>query len=203
MVWELWDVPRRRKMVRSYRPDPVPREVLERVLGSVVHAPSAGFTQGNEFRVLSDATAVADFYRITDHPRWPMTDAERAVAAPVVVVPLANRDGYVARYSRPDKLEYGLDDPDRWPVPFWDIDCAMASMLILLSAIDGGLGSWFSGIFHGEQALLDHFGVPPSLRPRGVIFLGYATERDEFASPRDRIVALRRPASDLVHYGHW
>ena len=203
MVVELWDVLRRRKMVRSYRPDPVPPELLERVLGSVVHAPSAGFTQGNEFLVLSEPTSVADFYRLTDHPRWPATDAERAVRAPVVVLPMANRDAYIARYSLPDKIEFGLDDAERWPVPFWDVDCAMASMLILLAAIDCGLGSWFSGISYGEQALLDRFGVPGSFRPRGVIFLGYAADHDAFASPPDRIAARRRPIGDLVHHDHW
>jgi nitroreductase len=200
---DLWDVLRRRKMTRSYRQTPVPAAVLDRIMASVVHAPSAGFTQGNEFLVLTEPASVADYYRITDHPRWPMTDDERVVAAPVVVLPLANESAYIARYSQPDKIEYGLDDASQWPVPFWDIDCAMASMLILLAAIDCGLGSWFSGISHGEQALLDHFGVPSPFRPRGVIYLGYPTERDEFAPPRDSIVTRRRPATDLVHHNRW
>jgi nitroreductase len=146
---------------------------------------------------------VADFYRITDHPRWPATDEEQAVRAPVVVLPMANQDAYIARYSLPDKIEFGLDDPAQWPVPFWDVDCAMASMLILLAAIDSGLGSWFSGISWGEQALLDRFEVPSSFRPRGVIFLGYAAAHDAFASPRERVTARRRPVSDLVHHERW
>ena len=66
------------------------------------------------------------------------------------VLPLANKRAYLDRYSEDDKSEYGLGIEARWPVPYWDIDAGMASMLILLSAVDQGLGAWFSGIFEGE-----------------------------------------------------
>ncbi len=190
-------------MVRSFQSQRVPREVIDAVMSSVAHAPSAGFTQGNEFLVLTEEQAVADFYRITDDPDWPMTETDRAVLAPVVVIPLANQDAYIARNSQPDKIAFGLDDASQWPVPFWDIDCGMASMLILLAAIDAGLGSWFCGIFHGEQELLDHFGVPASFRPRGLIFLGFATDTDAMTPPAESYASRRRPIEDVVHHDHW
>ena len=50
---EFAEVVRRRRMVRSYDPDrPVPAEVVERLLGHAVRAPSAGFSQGWAFLVL-------------------------------------------------------------------------------------------------------------------------------------------------------
>jgi len=36
----------------------------------------------------------------------------------------------------------------------------MAAMLMLLAAVEEGLGGWFFGITHGERELLDRFGVP-------------------------------------------
>lgn len=42
-----------RKSIRAYRPDPVPKEVLERILELASHAPSAMNTQPWEFAVLS------------------------------------------------------------------------------------------------------------------------------------------------------
>ena len=36
----------RRRMVRAYEPEPVPRDAIERILRSVRRAPSAGFSQG-------------------------------------------------------------------------------------------------------------------------------------------------------------
>ncbi len=124
-----------------------------------------GYTQGNEFLVLTSEAAVADYVRITEHPDYPLTDADREVLPPVVVIPLSNQTAYVDRYSQPDKIEFGLDAAERWPVPYWDIDAGMASMLILLVAVECGLGALFAGIAHGEAELLAHFGVPDALPP--------------------------------------
>ena len=41
---ELQDALRRRKMVRSFRREPVPEDLIDWVIASVVHAPSAGYT---------------------------------------------------------------------------------------------------------------------------------------------------------------
>ena len=151
---ELQEALRRRKMVRSFRREPVPDDVIDQVLASVVHAPSAGYTQGNEFLVLTSEDAVADYVQITEHPDYPLTDADREVLPPVVVIPLSNESAYVDRYSQPDKIEFGLDAAERWAVPYWDVDAGMASMLILLVAVECGLGALFAGIFYGEAELL-------------------------------------------------
>ena len=73
----------------------------------------------------------------------------------------------MARYSEPDKIAFGMDVAEHWPVRFWDVDAAMSCMLMLLAAVDLGLGGWFFGITHGERELLDRFGVPSTLRPIG------------------------------------
>jgi nitroreductase len=43
---EFTEVPQRRRMVRHYRPDPVPDDTQRRIVQVVRHAPSAGFSQG-------------------------------------------------------------------------------------------------------------------------------------------------------------
>jgi nitroreductase len=200
---ELQDVLRRRKMVRSFRADPVPADAVDAVVASVLHAPSAGFTQGNEFLVLESRDAVDDYFRLTDDPSDPFSPEARAVLPPVVVLPLSNRSAYLERYSEPDKIAFGLDDAAHWPVPYWDVDAAMASMLILLTAIECGLGALFTGIFFGESAMLERFGVPDRFRPIGAIHLGYPTEIDEFA-PKSSVVSRRRRGVDqLVHHNRW
>ncbi|MGZ3667891.1 MAG: nitroreductase family protein, partial [Ktedonobacterales bacterium] len=99
---EFSEILKRRKSVRSYEQRPVPRDVLDRVLASVIHAPSAGFTQGNEFLVLDDPDAVSDFWTLTADPADPMTPEQRQLLAPVLILPLANRRAYLDRYSQPD-----------------------------------------------------------------------------------------------------
>lgn len=200
---ELRDAFRRRKMVRSFRPDPVPAEVLDDVMRAVLHAPSAGFTQGNEFLVLTDVGAVQEFFDLTDLPEFPMTAEERAVLPPVVILPLANREAYVSRYTQPDKIAFGLDEADHWPVPFWDIDAGMASMLILLAAVEHGLGALFAGIAHGEAGVLARFGVPAQFHPIGVIHLGYPAEVDEISAHSSARTRRRRPLEELLHRNGW
>lgn len=52
---------------------------------------------------------------------------------------------YLDRYARPGK---GWTDRDegRWPVPFWHIDTGMATLPILQTAVDEGLGACYFGI---------------------------------------------------------
>ena len=97
--------------------------------------------------------------------------------APVVIVPLSNRDAYLDRYAEPDK---GWTDRDeaRWPVPYWHIDTGMAALLILQTAVDEGLGACFFGI---PPDRMDAFrdGVR---RARGL----HAHRRDHRRPPRRR-----------------
>ena len=194
----------RRKMVRIYDQRPVPPEVIDRILAVVVHAPSAGYTQGNEFLILHEPDAVGDFFRITDDPGDPMYADMGGVLPPVVVLPLANKRAYLARYSEPDKAQWGLGDEAMWPVPYWDVDAGMASMLMLCAAIDEGLGAWFSGIFEHEAAMLAHFGVPERFRPIGFIGLGYPVPKDPVTSGTSSASKrVKRRADDLVHRNRW
>lgn len=201
---ELWDVLKRRKMVRAFEQRPVPRDAIDRVMASVLHAPSAGYTQGNEYLLLDEPGPVADFFRITDDPEWPLTDQEKAVLPPVVILPLANEAAYLARYSEPDKAPYGLSEETAWPVPYWDVDAGMAAMLMLLVAIDEGLGGWFAGIFANEREMLRRFGVPEAFRPIGWVGIGYPWTGDPVtetnASGKRR---PRRPIDELAHRNAW
>ena len=194
---------KRRKSVRAYDQRPVPREALDRVLASVLHAPTAGFTQGNEFLVLNDPAAVAEFWAITDDPADPLSPEQRAVLPPALILPLSNRAAYLTRYSMPDKAGYGLDQAERWPVPYWDIDAGMASMLILLAAVNEGLGAWFFGIFAGEREVLARFGVPEEFKPIGVIGLGYSVPSDPNVARGSARRIARRSVEALVHRNGW
>jgi nitroreductase len=188
-------------MVRRFDRRPVPREVLDRILDAGRRAPSAGFSQGLELLVLDDPQAVAEFWEITRDPEhgW---DADDVANGPtVLVLPIPDPDRYVERYAEPDKIRFGMDRAERWPVRFWDVDAAMASMLMLLAAVDEGLGGWFFGITHGERALLDRFGVPDRLRPIGILGLGYrAADEVPTGSGTTR---PRRSLDEQVHRNRW
>ena len=198
------DVVRRRRMVRDYDPGrPVPPEVRERLLEHAIRAPSAGFSQGWAFLVLETPEERALFWESS-------TSAEQAARmddwlrrmrrAPLLVVPLSHKQAYLDRYAEPDK---GAPDPDgsRWTVPYWDIDTGMAALLMLLTAVDEGLGACFFGIRPGQvPAFRAAFGVPAAFTPVGCVSVGYPGAEDR-RSPSLR--RGRRGVDEVVHRGAW
>jgi nitroreductase len=208
---------RRRRMVRNFDPQrPVPREAVHRLLDLAIRAPSAGFTQGWAFLVLSTPDEVARFWSATTRPGSSPNDPARPAKsreseyspdswlrgmsrAPLLIVPLAHRDAYLDRYAEPDK---GWTDRDeaRWPVPYWYVDTGFASLLMLLGAVDEGLGACFFGIPPDATASFrDAFGVPEAYTPLGALAIGYpAADRRSPSLRRGR-----RPVAEVTHWGRW
>ena len=197
---EFQDVVRRRRMVRNFDSRPLPAAVVERLLDNAVRAPSAGFSQGWGFLVLTEAadrelfwsTAFAGGDRSSF--RW-----DGLFRAPVIVVPCSNKRVYLERYAEGDKGWTDMDE-GRWPVPYWDIDTGFASMLMLLTAVDEGLGALFFGILpHRIAGFRAAFGVPDDFTPIGAIAVGYPVP-DE---PSPSLKRGRRPVSEVAHRGRW
>jgi nitroreductase len=195
---EFQDVVRRRRMVRHYDPDrAVPPEIVDRIVSNGLRAPSAGFSQGWGFLVLDTP---ADIARFRDAVR-PAVEPERwfaaNVATPLLIVPHSHKDAYLDRYAQPDKGHVDRSDA-WWPAPYWDIDTGFASLLILLTAVDAGLGACFFGIpVDRIDAFRQAFEVPPQFTPIGAISIGYSDE-----PPRD-VRHLRRPKDEVVYRGRW
>jgi nitroreductase len=196
---ELTDAIRRRRMIRNYDPErAVPRSVLDDLLSLAVCAPSAGYSQGWSFLILDDITSCQAFWSATtDETEEPDAWLMRMQNAPALIVCLSDKQAYLDRYAEPDK---GWTDRDEshWPVPYWDIDTGMAALLILLGAVEQGLGACFFGI-PGEHwpAFRTRFEVPERLTPVGVISLGYPAP--DVRSPS--LARGRRSPAEVVHYG--
>lgn len=198
---EFGELVRRRRMVRNYDPDrPVPPAVIERLLDHAIRAPSAGFAQGWGFLVLAAPADRARFWHATTAPeasgnRW-LSGMRRA---PLIVVAHSSRQAYLDRYAEPDK---GWTDRDeaRWPVPYWHIDAGMASLLILLTAVDEGLGACFFGLPPERTAAYRKaFDVPEEFTAVGAITVGYpAPDRRSPSLKRGR-----RGTDQVVHRGRW
>ena len=188
-------------MIRRFDRRPVPTDVVDGILDTGRRAPSAGFSQGLEFLVLDTPETVATFWEVTRDPEFGWDEEEVANGPTVLILPLPDARRYLDRYSQPDKIDFGMDEEANWPVRFWEIDAAMASMLILLAAVDEGLGGWFFGITHGDRELLDRFGVPSNLRPIGIIGLGYPAGDEEPSG--SWMKHRRRPFEDQVHRNGW
>jgi nitroreductase len=200
-VMEFQDVVLRRRMVRDFSDETVPRAIVERLLMNATRIPSAGYSQGFAFVVLTEPDQRRLFWETTSGPEWRgESETESLTRAPVVVIPLAHKQAYLDRYARPDKVHTPLSREDFWPAPYWDIDTGFGVMLILLSAIDLGLGALFFAIFSGEQALMDALGVPAGYRPIGAIAVGHPTA-DEHSEPE--LSTGRRGLEEVVRWERW
>ncbi|WP_298746588.1 nitroreductase family protein [uncultured Serinicoccus sp.] len=202
---ELGEVVRRRRMVRAYDPGrPVPPQVLTRALEHATRAPSAGFSQGWDFVVLTSEEERGRFWSAATDPaaRARMDPWLRGVmSAPCLVVCLSDKQAYLERYAEADKGRTDRDEA-RWPVPYWDVDTGMAALLMLLTAVDEGLGGLFFGV-PGERVgqTLTALGAPADRRVVGVVAMGYAaTDRDR-RSPSLR--RGRRPVAEVAHRGRF
>ena len=198
---EFQEVVRRRRMVRNYDPSrPVPAEVVDRLLANALRAPSAGFSQGWAFLVLSTPEERARFWAATaDAPDDPDPWLRDMLKAPLLIVPLSQKQAYLDRYAEPDK-DWTDKAEERWPVPYWDIDTGFAALLMLLTAVDEGLGACFFGVPPERMdAFRSAFGVPAEFTPIGCVSVGYR-------APDRRSPSLRRghrPAEEVVHRGSW
>ena len=201
---EFAEVVRKRRMVRTYDADrPVPPEVVDKIVKHGLRAPSAGFSQGWGFLVLTEPADRDLYWSVTTggeaEPVWRGDWLTRMRNAPVLIVCLANKSVYLERYAQPDK---GWTDrsEEHWPVPYWDIDTGFAALLMHLSAVDEGLGSCFFGLpVETVAGFRTAFGVPADFQPIGTLSVGYR-------APDKRSPSLKRghrPVDEVVHHGRW
>jgi nitroreductase len=114
---------------------------------------------------------------------------------------MANKGVYLDRYAEGDK---GWQDRSEahWPVPYWHIDTGMAALLMMLTAIDEGLGACFIGILPEHlPACKAAFGIPDELEPIGAVTVGHRAPEE--AHDPARFARRRRPAADVIHRGRW
>ena len=203
---------RGRQMCRSFRADPLPAELVDRLIDLARRAPSAGHSQPWDFLVLEGA-ATARYWDATLPPAkratfpWP-----GLLAAPVLIVPCVRPAAYPERYAEADKrgrvaatpsARAGLAEGiEGWRLPYWFLDGGMAVMGLLLGAQDAGLGALFFGLFEQEDAVREAFAIPADRVPLGTIALG--TPMPTESTRRSASAARPRPPLEqIIHRGRW
>lgn len=162
----------RRRMVRSFKETGVEDALITRLLRNARKTPSAGFLQQQEFIVVKDRKRKEELAEAA-------LGQDFVAQAPVVIVVCSNTDRVVKRYGDRGVNFYSI------------IDGTFASMLILLTAANEGLGACFIGAFRdGEVSrILD---LPKSVKPIGIIPVGHADE------PPEKLE--RRPLGEMVYH---
>jgi nitroreductase len=195
---ELKDAILKRRMVRNFADQPVAPEVIARIVELSRHAPSAGFTQGQSFIVVTKPElkkAVAD---TCEEEEYVKSGFDPFISkAPVLLIPCTSETAYHRRYQETDKVN---EDGSEiiWPVPYWFMDIGCAVMIALLAALDEGLVTAYAGS-KDLDALRSLLNIPSEVTPVGVIAVGYRAQD----VPSPSLKRGRKPDQDYVHYEGW
>jgi len=172
---EFYEVVRTRRSVRSYRPDPLPEDVLNRILEAFRLAPSGSNRQPTRLVLVREETARR---RLAD-----LCSGQRFVAqAPVVAVALGrninyNRGGYMGDMSML-------------------VDAAIAVDHLTLAARAEGVGTCWIGSFDND-AVKEMLGAPDDYNVVALTPLGYP-DGETFTATADRFAL-----DELVTEGRW
>jgi FMN reductase [NAD(P)H] len=190
-------------MVRDYLPDPIDREAIDRIVGTVRRAPSGGFSQGHRLVVVTDAgmrnelaglAGEAEYVEL-GHKPWIST-------APVHIVVCTREESYHERYRKPDKLVDG--EEISWPAPYWYVDAGSMFMLLQLAALAEGLGTGVYGV-PGEAvgSLKALLGLPADIAFVCVVTIGKQPSLADDAGLVSRLTQARKPLDELVRWERW
>jgi nitroreductase len=201
---EFADVLRHRKMVRNYTGEPVSTESIERIVAAGRKAPSGGFSQGVRFVVVMEPDTRGRIAELADEPYYVALGYEPWISrAPVHIVVAMREDDYHDRYTEPDKLEDG--EEIEWRVPWWWVDAGKAMMLLLLAAVDEGLGAGLFGLYPPENndRLRELLGIPDDFEIVGVVTVGHPAPEPMREERKERLRARRRPIEEVVRWEHY
>jgi nicotinate-nucleotide--dimethylbenzimidazole phosphoribosyltransferase len=191
----------RRDIRNGFRPDPIPHEVLIRVLEAAHTAPSVGYSQPWDFVVIRSAKTRARMHELAERQREAYAESlpkgrakqfkelkiEAIVETPVNIVVTADRTRggrhTLGRHTQPQMAPYSA---------------ALAVENLWLAARAEGLGvGWVS--FFDEREMVRELGLPEHLDVVAYLCVGYVNEFPTEPELAQAGWAKKRPLSWVVH----
>ncbi|MFD8323441.1 nicotinate-nucleotide--dimethylbenzimidazole phosphoribosyltransferase [Kitasatospora purpeofusca] len=191
----------RRDIRNGFRPDPIPHEVLIRVLEAAHTAPSVGYSQPWDFVVIRSAKTRRKMHELAERQREAFADSlpkgrakqfkeikiEAILETPVNIVVTADRTRggrhTLGRHTQPQMAPYSA---------------ALAVENLWLAARAEGLGvGWVS--FFDEEELVRELGLPEHLEVVAYLCVGFVDAFPDEPELQQQGWAKKRPLSWVVH----
>ena len=199
---DLFEIMRTTRSMRRLKPDPVPNELIRKILEAGVCAPSGGNMQRWRFLVITGACikqAVGAYYkRAWDEQVGPRYRAGEPA-------PGMDRDRFLRLLDAAEYLAAHIHEAPVWIVPCLEggaatrtsgssIYPAVQNMLLAARAL--GLGATLTTLYLAfEKEAEAAFGLPEGVHSYAIVPIGY---------PRGRFGPVRRVAlSDVVYQDRW
>ncbi len=154
---DVYEAIKTRRSVRAYKPDPIDREVLLKVLNAARLAPSASNRQEWRFVVVTDHEKRQRMMQVANNQKF-------VGEAPAVIACCAKTDEHLMRCGQ----------------PCYPIDVAIAIDHITLAAVAEGLGTCWIGSFYEDKAK-KVLSIPDDIRVVQLLTIGYPAD-----SPRPK-----------------
>lgn len=179
---ELMEAIKTRRSVRSYKPDAVDRQSIDRLLDAAVHAPSGMNIQPWAFGVIQDTETLKDYSERIKAFLLGNVDAMPWLAQ---YQDFFNAPNYHVFYNAPTLIVIYAKATN----PISQIDCTLAAENLMLAACDMGMGTcWigFANDFLNQAEIKRELGVPEEYSVVAPIIVGYP---DGPIPPRERNAA--------------
>ncbi|MCX7991750.1 MAG: nitroreductase family protein [Proteobacteria bacterium] len=163
----------KRRSVRKFKTQPIPEEVITKMLESARFAPSWANTQCFRFILLKEDTSKNRILEAFS-PRNPAYSS--ILAAPLVVVAFAEK-----KKSGFYKGEAVTNKGDYW----YMFDTALALQNMVLTAWEEGVGSVYLGLFDAEKVRVS-LNIPDNFEVVAIVPFGYPDEEPK-CPPRKEI----------------
>ncbi|MEA4922092.1 MAG: nitroreductase family protein [Eubacteriaceae bacterium] len=170
-----------RRSVRKFKDDPIPHEVMDRIVETASYSPSWKNSQVPRYMVIEDKAVIDKLGSECVLGFEYNTNTLKNAHTLVLINAVTKRSGYEKDGS------YTTSKEDRWEM----FDAGIASQTFCLAAYEEGLGTVIMGIFDEDKVgkVVD---IPEGQRFIAVIAIGYPDE--------DPKMPRRKPVEELVTY---
>jgi 5,6-dimethylbenzimidazole synthase len=203
---DLYQVIHRRRDVRGqFTGEPVPEDVLQRVLNAAHAAPSVGLSQPWDFVIVRSATTRAAFHAHVRHEREVFAatldgDAAERFARIKIDGVLESSLSIVVTYSADRGAPAVLGRHAIADAGLYSVCLAIQNLWLAATAEDLGVG-WVS--FYREPFLQELLGIPPEVRPVAWLCLGPVSHLEATPDLERQGWRSRRPLDAVLHHDRW
>lgn len=156
---DFYEVIKKRRSVRKYRPDPIPDDLLKRILEAGRIAPSAKNIQPWKFVVIKDSENKKRIAEACRGQHWIADAGVIVCGCALEKIAWGRMGGYMSSFA---------------------VDLAIAMDHIILAAANEGLGTCWIGAFE-EKKVKELLNIPEDVRVVALTPIGYPAEE-----PKDR-----------------
>jgi nitroreductase len=153
---KILELIKKRRSIRRYQPDQIPKELIDKLVEALIWAPSAGNLQSRKFYFVFNK-------KIKDDLAKAALDQDFIASSPLVVVGCTD-DKICWRYGQRGKNLYSI----------CDVSASIENMMLV--AEENNLGTCWVGAFN-ETEVAKILNLPKNLRPIVIMPVGYPAER--------------------------